>query len=203
MVRYIEMNILENRQMNLIQHRQSKLESQKKIHPTIKDKNNIDLTEGDKILFFPHYSGYDNVPGKISEISILTKETNSAEFNLIIESDKPLCGFRKKHTYRVKSPVQWITYDEKQRVRSKTPPIQIPSNNIAKENYKNSYSSDEIDDDFENWKATELFKIDSSWDDEKLQDFDKDPVYDQNDLNFQDGNPLVLKEIDIFEVKKQ
>ena len=197
------MNILENRQMNLIQHRQSKLESQKKIHPTIKDKNNIDLTEGDKILFFPHYSGYDNVPGKISEISILTKETNSAEFNLIIESDKPLCGFRKKHTYRVKSPVQWITYDEKQRVRSKTPPMQIPSKNIAKENYKNSYSSDEIDDDFENWKATELFKIDSSCDDEKLQDFDKDPVYDQNDLNFQDGNPLVLKEIDIFEVKKQ
>ena len=196
------MNILENRQMNLIQHRQSKLESQKKIHPTIKDKNNIDLTEGDKILFFPHYSGYDNVPGKISEISILTKETNSAEFNLIIESDKPLCGFRKKHTYRVKSPVQWITYDEKQRVRSKTPPMQIPSKNIAKENYKNSYSSDEIDDDFENWKATELFKIDSSCDDEKLQDFDKDPVYDQNDLNFQDGNPLVLKEIDIFEVKK-
>ena len=203
MVRYIEMNILENRQMNLIQHRQTKLESQKKIHPTIKDKNNIDLTEGDKILFFPHYSGYDNVPGKISEISILTKETKPAEFNLIIESDKPLCGFRKKHTYRVKSPVQWITYDEKQRVRSKTPPIQIPSNNIAKENYKNSYSSDEIDDDFENWKATELFKIDSSCDDEKLQDFDKDPVYDQNDLNFQDGNPLVLKEIDIFEVKKQ
>ena len=197
------MNILENRQMNLIQHRQTKLESQKKIHPTIKDKNNIDLTEGDKILFFPHYSGYDNVPGKISEISILTKETNSAEFNLIIESDKPLCGFRKKHTYRVTSPVQWITYDEKQRVRSKTPPIQIPSNNIAKENYKNSYSSDEIDDDFENWKATELFKIDSSCDDEKLQDFDKDPVYDQNDLNFQDGNPLELKEIDIFEVKKQ
>ena len=196
------MNILENRQMNLIQHRQTKLESQKKIHPTIKDKNNIDLTEGDKILFFPHYSGYDNVPGKISEISILTKETNSAEFNLIIESDKPLCGFRKKHTYRVKSPVQWITYDEKQRVRSKTPPMQIPSKNIAKENYKNSYSSDEIDDDFENWKATELFKIDSSWDDEKLQDFDKDPVYDQNDLNFQDGNPLELKEIDIFEVKK-
>ena len=162
MIRYIEMNILENRQMNLIQHRQTKLESQKKIHPTIKDKNNIDLTEGDKILFFPHYSGYDNVPGKISEISILTKETNSAEFNLIIESDKPLCGFRKKHTYRVKSPVQWITYDEKQRVRSKTPPMQIPSKNIAKENYKNSYSSDEIDDDFENWKATELFKIDSS-----------------------------------------
>ena len=92
------MNILENSQMNLIQPRQTKLESQKKFHHTIKDKNNIDLTEGDKILFFPHYSGYDNVPGKISEISILKKETKPAEYNLIIESDKPLCGFRKKHT---------------------------------------------------------------------------------------------------------
>ena len=198
------MNILENRQMNLIQHRQTKLESQKKIHPTIKDKNNIDLTEGDKILFFPHYSGYDNVPGKISEISIFKKETKPAEYNLIIESDKPLCGFRRKHTYRVKSPVHWITYDEKQRVRSKTPPIQIPSKNIVKdENYKNSYPSDDSDDDFENWKATELFKIESPCDDQKLPDFDKDPVYDQNDLNFQDGDSLELKEIDIFEVKKQ
>lgn len=198
------MNILENNQMNLIQHRQTKLESQKKIHPTIKDKNNIDLTEGDKILFFPHYSGYDNVPGKISEISILKKETKKEtkppEYNLIIESDKPLCGFRRKHTYRVKSPVHWITYDEKQRVRSKTPPLQIPSKNIVEDkNYKNSYQSDDSDDDFENWKATELFKIDSSCYDQKLPDFDKDPVYDQNDLNFQIGDSLVLKEIDIFE----
>ena len=37
---------------------------------------------------------------------------------------------------------------------------------------------------------------------QRKSDFDKDPVYDQNDLNFQDGNPLELKEIDIFVVKK-
>lgn len=195
------MNILENSQMNLIQPRQTKLESQKKFHHTIKDKNNIDLTEGDKILFFPHYSGYDNVPGKISEISILKKETKPAEYNLIIESDKPLCGFRKKHTYRVKSPVHWITYDEKKRVRSKTPPIQIPSKNIVEDKpYKNTYSSDDSDDNFEDWKATELFKMGSSCDDQKLPFFDKDPVYNQNDLDFQGGGFLELKKIDIFEV---
>ena len=53
MIRYIEMNLLQHRHMNLIPHRQTVIESQKKLRHTIKDKNNKDLTEGDKIHFFP------------------------------------------------------------------------------------------------------------------------------------------------------
>lgn len=207
MIRYIEMNLLQHRHMNLIPHRQTAIESQKKLHHTIKDKNNKDLTEGDKIQFFPHYSGYEGtVSGKISEI-IIPKNQSNPKFVLTIKTDEPLGGFRTTHTYnKVTSPVQWITYDEKSRIRPISPAITIPTENINKINQQtttprvlndNSVLSDEsssYDDDFENWKATELFKMASISDDEpELPNFDVDPVYNQNDFNFQDGESLELK----------
>ena len=158
-----------------------------------------------KSIFFPHYSGYEGtVSGKISEI-VIPKNQSNPKFVLTIKTDEPLGGFRTTHTYnKVTSPVQWITYDEKSRIRPISPAITIPNENTNKIKQHataprvlndNSVLSDEsssYDDDFENWKATELFNMVSISDEEQeLPNFD--PVYNQNDFDFQDGKSLELK----------